>query len=197
MRWQYGLGRAAVFTSDAKELVGRELGGVGRLRYFLGERDARPAAKIAQRPRPPRDTTVLKARSLSSYRWERQHALRPSGHRFQSFMSWGRPSCKKSSRWSSKRRGSYEARVSAGERYGLFRIRPSSALEHFPEVAFYRENAELNEYGSNPERCCARLPPGRAGSSTPSRKTSSPVGRRFPPRWACGRACSRWLSCST
>jgi hypothetical protein len=45
--------------------------------------------------------------------------------------------------------GRYEARVPAEGRYGLFRFRAESQIESFPEVAFYRVNPELEEYGSN------------------------------------------------
>ena len=47
--------------------------------------------------------------------------------------------------------GTYEARAPIEARYGLFRIRPASDLDSFPEIAFYRRNTELSEYGSNPE----------------------------------------------
>ena len=45
----------------------------------------------------------------------------------------------------------YEARIPIGTKQGLFRIRPSSNIDLFPETAFYRGSAEDNEYGSNPE----------------------------------------------
>ena len=34
-------------------------------------------------------------------------------------------------------------------RFGLFRVRAASDLDLFPEVAFYRPNAELEEHGSD------------------------------------------------
>jgi len=46
--------------------------------------------------------------------------------------------------------GVYEARAKVGERYGMFRFRPASELQRFPESGYYRENLELEVYGSNP-----------------------------------------------
>ena len=44
VRWQYGLGRAAVFTSDAKNRWADELGDVAGLRPLVGQHLPRPAA---------------------------------------------------------------------------------------------------------------------------------------------------------
>jgi len=47
VRWQYGLGRAAVFTSDAKSRVGPRNGSRGRATTASGKRGAGPAAARA------------------------------------------------------------------------------------------------------------------------------------------------------
>ncbi len=50
VRWQYGLGRAAVFTSDAKNRWAEKLGHVARLRQTMGQHLPRPvAARAAKR----------------------------------------------------------------------------------------------------------------------------------------------------
>ena len=45
--------------------------------------------------------------------------------------------------------GHYRARVAIGERQGLFRVRPLVESRAFPEVGFYRQEDELQEYGAN------------------------------------------------
>ena len=56
-----------------------------------------------------------------------------------------------------------EARIPIGERFGLFRVHPAPGFDRFPEVAFYRNNNELEDTGSNPDllRRIAQLTGGR------------------------------------
>ena len=149
VRWQYGLGRAAVFASDAKEVWARNWVDWAGFDTFWANvmRDLLPRS-------PKTEATArfdsAEGEIVVEYRWTPDarpdppaplpelYVLGPSG--FQKVVPLEQQAT-----------GSYQARVAVGERYGLFRIRPSSALEHFPEVAYYRQNAELNEYGSNPE----------------------------------------------
>jgi Ca-activated chloride channel homolog len=46
--------------------------------------------------------------------------------------------------------GSYRASIPIGSNEGLFRIRPALESKAFPEVGFYRQEAELLDFGSNP-----------------------------------------------
>ncbi len=46
--------------------------------------------------------------------------------------------------------GSYRASIPIGANEGLFRIRPALESKAFPEVGFYRQEAELLDFGSNP-----------------------------------------------
>ncbi len=62
--------------------------------------------------------------------------------------------------------GRYHARVSIGERQGLFRVRPLVESRQFPEVGLYRTEAEMTDYGTN-ERLL--------------RQISSATGGRFRP----------------
>jgi hypothetical protein len=39
--------------------------------------------------------------------------------------------------------------VAIGERQGLFRVRPLAESRAFPEVGFYRQEEEMQEYGAN------------------------------------------------
>jgi hypothetical protein len=45
--------------------------------------------------------------------------------------------------------GLYRARVFVGDQTGLFRVRPAEVTRYFPETGFYRQEAELTDYGSN------------------------------------------------
>jgi hypothetical protein len=45
--------------------------------------------------------------------------------------------------------GAYRGRVAIGGRQGLFRIRPLVESKQFPEIGYYRQEQELNDFGSN------------------------------------------------
>src|SRR5205814_9290570 len=45
--------------------------------------------------------------------------------------------------------GHYRGRVKIGPNQGLFRIRPLVNSRAFPEVGFYRQEDEMQEYGNN------------------------------------------------
>jgi len=148
VRWQYGLGRAAVFTSDAKELwAGNWVEWAGFDTFWANVmRDLLP--------RSPRTEASARYDSAEGeivveYRWQADAHSDPPEPLPELYVL-GPAEFQEVVPLEQQATGSYEARVATGEHYGLFRIRPASALEHFPEVAFYRENAELNEYGSNP-----------------------------------------------
>ena len=77
----------------------------------------------------------------------------------------------------------YVARFPVEGRFGLFRIRPVADDPIFPEVAHYRENSELTEYGSDVELL---------------RTIASATGGRFNPTPeqifdAQGKSVERWM----
>ena len=45
--------------------------------------------------------------------------------------------------------GSFHGEVAIGTRQGLFRVRPLDDSRLFPETGLYRQEEELNEFGSN------------------------------------------------
>jgi hypothetical protein len=45
--------------------------------------------------------------------------------------------------------GVFRGRVRIDQRQGLFRVRPLEESRAFPEVGFYRQEAELSDYGAN------------------------------------------------
>ena len=66
--------------------------------------------------------------------------------------------------------------------FGLFRIRPENESRIFPEVAYYRKNSELDQYGANGElmRSIALATGGRVNPA-PEELFSS--GGRSVERW--------------
>jgi Ca-activated chloride channel homolog len=46
--------------------------------------------------------------------------------------------------------GTFRGRLAIGSREGLFRVRPLEESRAFPETGFYRPEAELEDYGSDP-----------------------------------------------
>ena len=149
VRWQYGLGRSAVFASDAKELwAGNWVEWAGFDTFWANVmRDLLPRS-------PKTEVTArfdsAEGEIVVGYRWEPNARSAPLSPLPELYVL-GPSEFQEVVQLEQQAAGRCEARIAAGERYGLFRIRPSSALEHFPEVAYYRQNAELNEYGSNPE----------------------------------------------
>jgi Ca-activated chloride channel homolog len=145
VRWQYGLGRAAVFTSDAKNRWAANWvtwPGFDRLWANI-LRDLLPHAQASEATaafdRPSNELVV-------DYRLGRNvdepavipdiYAFGPNG--FQSPLKLSKMAA-----------GHYRARLAIGERQGLFRVRPLAESRAFPEVGFYRQEEEMTEYGSN------------------------------------------------
>jgi len=145
VRWQYGLGRAAVFTSDAKNRWAASWvtwPGFDKLWANIF-RDLLPHAQsseaTAEFDRAANELVV-------DYRLGRNvaepavvpgiYAFGPNG--FQSPLKVTKMAA-----------GHYRARLGIGERQGLFRVRPLAESRAFPEVGFYRQEDEMLEYGSN------------------------------------------------
>ncbi len=145
VRWQYGLGRAAVFTSDAKNRWAAawvDWPGFDKLWANIF-RDLLPHAESseagAEFDRAANELVV-------DYRLGRSvpepsalpdiYAFGPNG--FQSPLKMTKVAA-----------GHYRARVAIGARQGLFRVRPVADSRAFPEVGFYRQEDEMMEYGSN------------------------------------------------
>jgi Ca-activated chloride channel homolog len=145
VRWQYGLGRAVVFTSDAKDRWAANWvtwPGFDRLWANIF-RDLLPHA-------PQSETTADFDRASSElvvdYRLSHNlpepasipdiYALGPAG--FQAPLKVTKVAT-----------GHYRGRLAIGANQGLFRIRPVADSRAFPEVGFYRQEEEMMEYGNN------------------------------------------------
>jgi len=146
-RWQYGLGRAAVFTSDAKsrwaadwitwkgfdkfwtniarDLLPHAQGGEASLIFDSANQDLVVTYRLGRGVREPAAIPPI-------------FAFGPGG--FQQPV----PVTKIAA-------GTFEGRIAIGARQGLFRVRPVEDSEAFPEAGLYRPEAELSEYGANQE----------------------------------------------
>ncbi len=145
VRWQYGLGRAAVFTSDAKNRWAAnwvQWPGFDKLWANIF-RDLLPHA-------PQSETTADFDRAsdelVVDYRLSRSveepaktpdiFVLGPDG--FHAPLKMGKVAV-----------GHYRGRLGIGQNQGLFRVRPLVESRAFPEVGFYRQEDEMQEFGNN------------------------------------------------
>jgi len=147
VRWQYGLGRTAVFASDAKNRWAMNwVNWAGFDKFWANVfRDLLPHA-------PPSETTADFDRASNElvvdYRLSRNvpepatvpdvYVLGPNG--FQSPLKVTKVAA-----------GHYRGRLMIGANQGLFRVRPQADSRAFPEVGFYRQEDEMMDYGSNPQ----------------------------------------------
>ena len=145
VRWQYGLGRAVVFTSDAKSRWAADwVSWPGYDKLWTNVfRDLLPHAQAAE---AKADYDSATGDLVVNYRLGRDvedpakppaiFVLGPAG--FQKPL----PIAKMAD-------GAYRGRISIGQRQGLFRVRPLNETRAFPEVGLYRQEQELNDFGSN------------------------------------------------
>jgi uncharacterized membrane protein len=144
-RWQYGLGRAAVFTSDAKsrwaadwitwkgfdkfwtnlarDLLPHAQSGEASLQFDSANHELVVVYRLGRGVREPDAIPPV-------------FALGPGG--FQQPVPVRKIAA-----------GTFEGRVRIGARQGLFRLRALEDSLAFPETGLYRPEAELNEYGAN------------------------------------------------
>ncbi len=144
-RWQYGLGRAAVFASDAKSRWATDwITWKGFDKFWTNvARDLLPHTPDGE---ASLEYDSANGELVANYRLGRGvsepsavpaiYAFGPGG--FQQPM----PVKKTAS-------GTYEGRLKIGAREGMFRVLPAKESRAFPEAGLYRPEAELNEYGNN------------------------------------------------
>jgi hypothetical protein len=147
VRWQYGLGRSAVFTSDAKNRWAANWvtwPGFDRLWSNIF-RDLLPHAPESE---TSADFDRANNELVVDYRLARGvpepagipdiYALGPNG--FQAPLKVGKVAA-----------GHYRGHLAIGQNEGLLRVRPVEDSRAFPEVGFYRQEDEMAEYGNNAE----------------------------------------------
>ncbi len=145
VRWQYGLGRSAVFASDAKNRWAMNWvtwPGFDRLWANIF-RDLLPHSQHSE---TTADFDRAANELVVEYRLSRNveepaaipdiYAFGPNG--FQAPLKVSKVTA-----------GHYMARLAIGQTQGLFRVRPLADSRAFPEVGFYRQEDEMMEYGNN------------------------------------------------
>ncbi|MBV9443342.1 MAG: VWA domain-containing protein, partial [Acidobacteriaceae bacterium] len=145
VRWQYGLGRAAVFSSDAKSRwaenwvtwPGFDKFWINVTRDLLTHTERSEASAQFNRT----DNEIVVSYHLDSGTPEPRtvppiYVLGPEGFEKPLQVHETAPHV-------------YTGKLRVGEIRGLFRIRPLSESDVFPEVGLYRDLEELADYGSN------------------------------------------------
>jgi Ca-activated chloride channel homolog len=145
VRWQYGLGRSDVFTSDAKSRWAADwVTWKGFDKFWANVfRDLLPHTETSE---AEAEFDSASGDIIVNYQLGREldesrmpppiFIFGPNG--FQHRV----PVAKLAEQ-------SYRGRIHVGELQGLFRIRPVEESRAFPEVGLYRQEQELRDYGSN------------------------------------------------
>lgn len=145
VRWQNGLGRAAVFTSDAKNRWAADwLKWKDFDRFWTNVvRDLLPHAP---------ETEAVAEYDPASGALVVNYDLSQAGEQptaVPELFALGPDGFRQPMQVTKIANGRYTARVSIGERQGLFRVRPLVESRQFPETGLYRSEAELTDFGSN------------------------------------------------
>jgi Ca-activated chloride channel homolog len=145
VRWQYGLGRAAIFSSDAKSrwaAAWLTWPGFDRLWTNIF-RDLLPHGndtEAAARYDAANEELVvdyhLSGRASEPAAPPDLYVMGPGDFRRPLDLARLSP-------------GTYRGRLRIGSVQGLFRVRPLNESRSFPEVGLYRQESELFDYGSN------------------------------------------------
>ncbi len=145
VRWQYGLGRAAVFASDAKSRwADAWIGWPGFDRFWANVfRDLLPHAEAGE-VRTSFDPA--KSELMVEFRLGRNV---PEPAAIPQVFVFGPDGFQKPLAVQKAAAGLYQGRMPLDDRRGLFRIRPLKVSRAFPETGFYRSERELSEYGAN------------------------------------------------
>jgi Ca-activated chloride channel homolog len=162
VRWQYGLGRAAVFASDAKNRwAANWVTWPGFDRFWANTfRDLLPHAQESE---ASADFDRASGELVVDYRLSSNvpepdvppdiYVLGPSDFRAPLKVT-------------KVANAHYRGRLVIGQNQGLFRVRPLADSPAFPEVGFYRPEDEMLEYGNNEQLL---------------RQVASATGGRFQP----------------
>lgn len=145
VRWQYGLGRAGVFTSDAKSRwaeawvtwPGFDKFWMNATRDLLEHKDRSEVSALFDVANGDIAVTYrLGPGTPDSLTAPPIFVLGPAG--FQKPLELSKTAPR-----------TYAGRLHVGRVHGLFRIRPVNEISAFPEVGVYREDEELQDYGTN------------------------------------------------
>ncbi len=144
-RWQYGLGRAAVFASDATSRWAADwVTWPGYDKFWTNlSRDLLPHAQASE---ADLEFDSASGDLVANYRLGpgvEEPAAAPE------IFVFGPDGFRKPMEVKKVAAGTFRGRLPIGNREGLFRARPVEESRAFPEVGMYRPEAELEDYGSN------------------------------------------------
>jgi uncharacterized membrane protein/uncharacterized protein YegL len=145
VRWQFGLGRVAVFTSDAKSRWAQAwVTWPGYDKFWINiSRDLLPHVKSTD---ADAGFDTASGDLVVTYRLS---ATTPDVTKIPSIYALGPDGFEKALDVKRISDRVYQGRVHIGERAGLFRVRPLQDSAEFPETGFYRQNQELHDFGTN------------------------------------------------
>jgi uncharacterized membrane protein len=174
VRWQYGLGRAAIFSSDAKSRwAANWLTWPGFDRLWTNIfRDLLPHGNESE--------------AVARYDGANEELVvdyHLSGHAADIVMPpelyvIGPGDFKRPLELTRLSPGTYRGRVRIGNLEGLFRVRPLNDSRSFPEVGLYRQESELSDYGSN-ETLLKSIAQSTGGRFNPSAKQLFDTGGKY------------------
>jgi hypothetical protein len=144
-RWQYGLGRATVFSSDAKSRWAAawiKWDGFDRLWTNIF-RDLLPRGNESE---ATARYDAANEELIVEYRFA-GHAAEPAT--LPDVYVLGPGDFRRPLEVSRVSQGVYRGHVRIGTLEGLFRVRPLNENRLFPEVGLYRQESELADFGSN------------------------------------------------
>src|SRR5579883_2574633 len=144
--WQYGLGRSAVFTSDAKARWAADwITWKGYDKFWANlTRDLLPHAQAGE---ATLEYDSANGELVVDYRLGRsveEPATIPE------IFVFGPDNFQRPIPVKKIADGTFRGRLPIGQREGLFRVRPLADSQAFPEAGLYRPEAELADYGSDP-----------------------------------------------
>lgn len=144
-RWQYGLGRAAVFTSDAKARWAESwVSWPGFDRFWANViRDLLPHTQNGE---SSLSYDATNGQLLAEYRLV---SSVPEPDKLPTLYALGTGGFQKPVHLERTGDHLYRARISIGTRQGLFRVRPLEESRLFPEVGIYIPEPELSSYGND------------------------------------------------
>lgn len=144
-RWQYGLGRAAVFASDAKSRWSADwIAWKGFDKFWTNiVRDLLPRIQDGE---ATLSYDSANGDLVASYRLGRGI---PEPATIPPIYVFGPADFHQAIPVKKIAAGTYQGRLKIGARQGFFRVLPAQESRAFPETGLYRPEAEMMEYGSN------------------------------------------------
>ena len=182
-RWQYGLGRSAVFASDAKARWAADwVAWKGYDKFWTNlSRDLLPHAQAGE---ASVEYDSANGDLVVEYRLGR-NVEEPASP--PEIFVFGPDGFQKPIAVKKVAAGMFRGRLPIGAREGLFRVRPVADSRAFPEAGLYRPEAELTDYGSNEallkqvaEFTGGRFQPDPRGAFEPGRRSIASTIQLWP-----------------